>query len=460
MSILNSKAAMDIALLVEKYRQQRHVTDKYIREHESKDALREELVRFYKSQGIDNVTPEMVDAGIEAYEKNRFTFSGFKGSQASSFIANKILKAYPLRFMLLFLLVIVPPITIAGLYGVVYGIDQVEATMAESKRSDIDSFLAKIKAEKNKSISQYKSRLILAQSDISIDMNDFSYSKSFVQSEISEIKKLVAAAASDSKILESGLEKTSADMDLSISSASSLSAEDEKKRIVDEYERSTDSLSKSINVNLSSAEKRFKNISNLRIAERDILIIQGSVFFKKMTEKTKVADLHSRAIFEMTVGDGLSALDLILTLRDEIKEGLTTKEKLIPEPEVKQSRPAPIELRTTHNNDLHKELIQIEDPVETGTQERLAGEILGGMFNAARISEMSDSTNSFLVTLSNIMKAMLSIAGLIYIASGIFNMTRDGDDRFSDGLFRMISGMILVSSSLAINTVIERVFLN
>lgn len=97
MTILNTQAAMNVALLVDQYRHQRQAMEKYLNQHESRAELEKALTEFYQRQGITDVTPEMIKAGIEAYEKNRFTYKGVQGGWMAQKIASLYLRAFKYR---------------------------------------------------------------------------------------------------------------------------------------------------------------------------------------------------------------------------------------------------------------------------------------------------------------------------------------------------------------------------
>lgn len=71
--ILSTKAAMDVAQAVDRYRHQNYADEQILKHYTSRKDMEKALYDFYRRQGIDDVSPELIGAVIEEHERKRFT---------------------------------------------------------------------------------------------------------------------------------------------------------------------------------------------------------------------------------------------------------------------------------------------------------------------------------------------------------------------------------------------------
>lgn len=442
MSILGSKAAMDVAMLVEQYRQQRHVTDKYIKEHESKEEMRIALIEFYKSQGIDNVTPEMIDDGIKAYEKNRFTFNGFKGSSLSALIAKAFVRAYPSRFMLLIVLIVTSSLFLAGIYT----LNKVSASMAELKISTAIDSASSLENSISKRITKNRDFLLSASDESRNISGEFNYSKSFVSIEKSELQKLISDALSINKMAHKEHSRISEEAKALMESSGEIDIEKASSNIVMSYSLEVEPILKSADASESIIRSKLENLAKIKEAEKDIGVIEKSSLFIQSKEKPQVSSAYSSAVFEIATGDGGAAKDLIEKLKLALKGGL---EKSFP---TKIQNKAVTE---TENKKLNEDKLNPKELVENT--------VTGGNLedkpvlinNRSALSEAGKEAKNIVDAIVNITKALLTIVGVFILTLGMYGLHKDmstGSNRGSQkAIVRVILGAALLGASPVLN---------
>lgn len=455
MSILGSKAAMDVAMLVEQYRQQRHVTDKYIKEHESKEEMRIALIEFYKSQGIDNVTPEMIDDGIKAYEKNRFTFNGFKGSSLSALIAKAFVRAYPSRFMLLIVLIVTSSIFLAGIYT----LNKVSASMAELKISTAIDSASSLENSINKRITRNRDFLLSASDESRNISGEFNYSKSFVSIEKSELQKLISDALSINKMAHKEHSRISEEAKALMESSEEIDIEKASSNIVMSYSLEVEPILKSADASESIIRSKLENLAKIKEAEKDISVIEKSSLFIQSKEKPQVSSAYSSAVFEIATGDGGAAKGLIEKLKLALKGGL---EKSFP---TKIQNKAQTETGNKKPNEdkLNFKLIEGDNSIKPMPKELVENTVTGGnledklalISNRSALSEAGKEAENIVDVMVNITKALLSIVGAFILALGMYGLHKDmstGSNRGSQkAIVRVILGAALLGASPVLN---------
>lgn len=442
MSILGSKAAMDVAMLVEQYRQQRHVTDKYIKEHESKEEMRIALIEFYKSQGIDNVTPEMIDDGIKAYEKNRFTFNGFKGSSLSALIAKAFVRAYPSRFMLLIVLIVTSSLFLAGIYT----LNKVSASMAELKISTAIDSASSLENSINKRITRNRDFLLTASDESRNISGEFNYSKSFVSIEKSELQKLISDALSINKMAHKEHSRISEEAKALMESSGEIDIEKASSNIVMSYSLEVEPILKSADASESIIRSKLENLAKIKEAEKDIGVIEKSSLFIQSKEKPQVSSAYSSAVFEIATGDGGAAKDLIEKLKLALKGGL---EKSFPT-KIQNKAVTETENKKPNEDKLNpKELV--ENTVTGGNLEDKPVLIN----NRSALSEVGKEAKNIVDVIVNITKALLTIVGVFILTLGMYGLHKDmstGSNRGSQkAIVRVILGAALLGASPVLN---------
>lgn len=90
MSILQSRAAMEATALIDQYRHESMALQRYLNVDADRKELADALREFYIRQGVTDVTQEMIDAAVEAFQRDRFTYRGFQGGA----LAKAVAKAY------------------------------------------------------------------------------------------------------------------------------------------------------------------------------------------------------------------------------------------------------------------------------------------------------------------------------------------------------------------------------
>jgi hypothetical protein len=168
-NILTTQAAMDVALLVDEYRHQHQAIEKYLNQYESRQEMETALTAFYTRQGIVDVTPEMIKAGIEAYEKKRFTYKGVQGNWLVQKVASLYLWAFPYRFAIPFAvagLIVAPLVTMMLINGA--------SNMArEDQLKELHESISELQGKEESLIAGYSS--FIAQSKATLDEVDISH---------------------------------------------------------------------------------------------------------------------------------------------------------------------------------------------------------------------------------------------------------------------------------------------
>lgn len=88
MSILQSRAALDATVLIDEYRHESMALQRHLNADADRKELADALKEFYHRQGVTDVTQEMIDAAVEAYQRDRFTYRGFQGSALAKAVAS------------------------------------------------------------------------------------------------------------------------------------------------------------------------------------------------------------------------------------------------------------------------------------------------------------------------------------------------------------------------------------
>ena len=86
-SLMNTPSAMAIAASIDNMRHDHMSLDAYLKLHQDRQALEEGFAEFYKRNGVNDVTPEMIEKAVATYKKDRFTFKGWNGGSLGQRVA-------------------------------------------------------------------------------------------------------------------------------------------------------------------------------------------------------------------------------------------------------------------------------------------------------------------------------------------------------------------------------------
>jgi len=92
MSILQTRAALDATVLIDAVRHENMAIQSFLNVDAQRAELAEQLTEYYKRQGVVDVTPEMIEAGVALLERDRFTYKGFSGGPLAKAVAGAYLK--------------------------------------------------------------------------------------------------------------------------------------------------------------------------------------------------------------------------------------------------------------------------------------------------------------------------------------------------------------------------------
>ena len=153
-SVMNTPSAMAIAASIDDMRHERLSLDKHLNLHEDKLALEEGLREFYRRNGVNDVTPELIEKAVAAYKKDRFTFKGWGGSTFGLKIAQGYLWLQPKWKQVVFgafagamgVLIITTGLTV-GLKAVDLSSRERAAASIHQEKNDFDNSLAKLSQE-------------------------------------------------------------------------------------------------------------------------------------------------------------------------------------------------------------------------------------------------------------------------------------------------------------------------
>jgi len=94
-NLMNTPSAMAIAASIDNMRHERLSNENYLKLHQDRQALEAEFAAFYRRNGVEDVTPEMIEKAVAAYKKDRFTYKGWSGSTFSRSLASAYLWLQP-----------------------------------------------------------------------------------------------------------------------------------------------------------------------------------------------------------------------------------------------------------------------------------------------------------------------------------------------------------------------------
>lgn len=94
-SLMSTPSAMAIAASIDNMRHERLSLDRYLSLHQDRQTLEAEFAEFYRRNGVNDVTPEIIEKAVAAYKKDRFTHKGWSGSTVEHAIARAYLWFQP-----------------------------------------------------------------------------------------------------------------------------------------------------------------------------------------------------------------------------------------------------------------------------------------------------------------------------------------------------------------------------
>ncbi|WP_410950900.1 DUF6384 family protein [Pseudomonas sp. S1(2024)] len=94
-NLMNTPSAMAIAASIDNIRHERLSLEKHLNLHQDRQALEAEFAAFYRRNGVEDVTPEMIEKAVAAYKKDRFTYKGWSGGNFSRSLASAYLWLQP-----------------------------------------------------------------------------------------------------------------------------------------------------------------------------------------------------------------------------------------------------------------------------------------------------------------------------------------------------------------------------
>lgn len=295
-AILNSKAAMDVAVLVDQYRHQHVAAEQVLEQFASRGEMERALVAFYQRQGISDVTPEMVKAGIEAYERDRLTFKGVQGNALTRKLVNLYVRFSEHRVNNMKLVglaccgLILFALTFIGVFASLNAMhDNMMVTQAEKHQDNTQNMISKAQALIDRSpqtiVGSEYGAMEHAQSQ-ALDLRD--QTQSYVDQLAVALSQLVAL--SDEYSSASATEKNELNNDL--------------QNLLDDVSEKSD-----------KAQQSIAELANLVEADLQYQRLIGSDQYQKHKSYPEVIHHRAQALISMNTSEGVTALKSVRAMQ-------------------------------------------------------------------------------------------------------------------------------------------------
>lgn len=329
-NILTTQAAMDVALLVDEYRHQHQAIEKYLNQYESRQEMETALTAFYNRQGIVDVTPEMIKAGIEAYEKKRFTYKGVQGNWLTQKVASLYLWAFPHRFVI--------PFAVAGVIAapvLIIALSTAASNMAlEGQLKELNQNISNLHRQEEMSVAGY--RAFIAQSKATldeVDIDHMSYAKSMAVTlkEKSSLQLKAASGLFDS--LEGNVQSAFVLRDAS----DKETVEVEQMRWRLEYEKPGLERIKQIADNQKAITATLGELKALSVADAALQRIDASDMYARYKGEVDIITERANVLLSLKSGQGEAAntgaskLEQMLVIKESSKALLAVLFETVPQ---------------------------------------------------------------------------------------------------------------------------------
>lgn len=329
-NILNTQAAMNVTLLVDQYRHQHQAMDKYLNEYDNRQELEAALSAFYARQGITDVTPEMIKAGIEAYEQNRFTYKGVQGGWMARKVSALYLALFPHRFILPFVLAggIAAPFLVMG------GINAMSNMARDSRLAELNASIAEAHQREDKVLGTFRdvindSKNVLA----SFDLSKLQHAKAMAQTLVQKAKVQLVSAESLLKVLES--KGASVFVLGAVDSIEQVTAE--QKRWVDEYQTPSDKQEEKIELARKDLVSTLQELNGLKNADLLMQQVEGTDLYARYKNEPDIITARANVLLSLKSGqgkaasEGASKLENLLVIKESSKALLAVLDETVPE---------------------------------------------------------------------------------------------------------------------------------
>ena len=329
-NILTTQAAMDVTLLVDRYRHQHQAMEKYLTQYDNRQELETALAEFYKRQGITDVTPEMIKAGIEAYEQNRFTYKGVQGGWLTKKASALYLTLFPYRLILPFIVAggIATPFLVIG------GINAASDMARESQLEALNASIAKVNQQEKGLVDDLRNTL----EDSMVFLNGFKldelvYSKAMVQTLLQKGLVQVQSAQSLLRSLESKGKQVF--VLGQVDTLDKVTAE--QKRWVEEYQNPSTLQTGKIKEIQKNLADTLAETSNLKAADLLVQQVESTDLYARYKNEPDIITERANVLLNLKSGQGklasqgASKLENLLVVKESSKALLAMLDETVPQ---------------------------------------------------------------------------------------------------------------------------------
>ncbi len=328
-NILTTQAAMDVTLLVDQYRHQHQAMEKYLTQYDNRQELETALAEFYKRQGITDVTPEMIKAGIEAYEQNRFTYKGVQGGWLAQKAAALYLTLFPYRMVLPFIVgggIALPFVVMAGLNAA--------SNMArESHLEDLNASITALHQQEQSLLSGLRHTLADSEKFLnSFELNELVYAKAMAQTLLQKGAVQMQSAQSLLRSLE-GKGKPVFVLG-PVDTLDKVTAE--QKRWVEEYQTPVAAQEAKINAAQNELAATLLEINQLKTADLLVQQVESTELYARYKNEPDVITERANVLLSLKSGQGIlasqgaSKLENLLVVKESSKALLAMLDETVP----------------------------------------------------------------------------------------------------------------------------------
>lgn len=329
-NILTTQAAMDVTLLVDRYRHQHQAMDKYLTQYDNRQELETALAEFYKRQGITDVTPEMIKAGIEAYEQNRFTYKGVQGGWLVQKTSALYLALFPYRLVLPFVIaggIAMPFIAMAG-------INAASNMARESHLEALNADIAAVNQREQALMADFRNTLEDSQAFLNdFELNELAHSKAMVQT---LLQKGIVQVQSAQALLRSLENKGKPVFVLgAVDTLDKVTAE--QQRWVEEYQAPSAAQEGKIKAAQSDLAATMLEANSLKAADLLVQQVESTDLYARYKNEPDIITERANVLLNLKSGQGklasqgASKLENLLVVKESSKALLAMLDETVPQ---------------------------------------------------------------------------------------------------------------------------------
>lgn len=284
----------------------------------SRDEMSQALHEFYKNAGVDNVTAEMIEAGIAAYEENRFKYRAPTGGVFFNSFTELVINLYAKRFKVAAIFAI----SILAIFSVSPIINSASKSLLKAHVSNFwheveDNNKSLIKT--NKDIRNHLSEN--SSSSLNKSLSEIDYAKLFAERELS---KVIINNQSLNLILKSLVDLHGDNKSLKSFNPSDLDRI--KKEWRDSVQENANKAINLANEKITKNNEILKVINEIILLESEFKLLTSTHLFKEKSLRDDVSEIADRVAFSLAIGDakdasaGLDYLRTVVAQSDRLRD--------------------------------------------------------------------------------------------------------------------------------------------